>query len=280
MVRKLFLLISLFPVIVAAGCGSLIPDLPENGTVGSPSELNSNQKVLTVMTAASLTEAFTELGGLFEVENPGVEVLFNFAGSQQLAQQILSGAQADVFASAGDRPMDNVIGEGANLGAPRIFIYNQMTIVLPSDNPAGIISFADLAVPGVKLVLAASGVPAGDYALQVLDKAAESSDFGPAFREAVLANIVSYEVNVRAVLTKVAIGEADAGIVYTSDVSILGNQELNSVDIPEELNITAAYPIVVLRSASDPPLAEAFVQLVLSPVGQEVMEKFGFIPIE
>jgi len=280
MVRKLILLICLLPLIVAAGCSTSTLPLHENGTVEPPRHPNSNQSVLTVMTAASLTEAFTELGGLFEVENPGVEVMFNFAGSQQLAQQILSGAQADVFASAGDRPMDNVIGEGAILGETRIFTFNQMIIVLPSDNPAGIISFADLAVPGVKLVIAASGVPAGDYALQVLDKAAESSDFGPAFREAVLANIVSYEVNVRAVLTKVAIGEADAGIVYTSDVSILGNQELNTVDIPEDLNITAAYPIAVLSSASDPQLAEAFIQLVLSPVGQEVLEKFGFIPIE
>lgn len=242
----------------------------------TPTSTDEQKITLTVMAAASLTEAFTEIGQKFEAENPGVTVVFNFAGSQTLAQQIVEGAPADVFASANQKQMQVVI-DGGEAEQATIFVENELVVVVPQDNPAGITRLQDLARPGLKLVLADSSVPVGQYSLEFLTKASQSSSFGAKFEANVLNQVVSYEANVRAVLSKVALGEADAGIVYTSDV--LASDQVQKITIPAELNIMAQYPIVALKNSSSPEVAEAFVTFVLSNNGQDILAKYGFKPI-
>jgi molybdenum ABC transporter molybdate-binding protein len=231
---------------------------------------------ITVMAAASLGEAFQELGRQFEAQHSGMRVQFNFAGSQQLAQQLAQGAEADVFASANQEQMDVAVQAGrVATGSADIFTHNQLAIIYPANNPAGLVELGDLARPGLKLVLAASEVPAGRYGLEMLEKASGHPSFSPLFKEAVLQNVVSYETNVKSVLAKVALGEADAGIVYTSDV----NDQVGQIAIPEALNVSAAYPIATIQDGAHADLAGAFVDLVLSPDGQQILIKYGFIPI-
>ncbi len=236
---------------------------------------------LYVFAAASLTEPFSEIGKLFEVDHPGVTVVFNFAGSQQLAQQINEGAPADVFASAHKNQMEAVIEAGGIIsGTQQTFARNRLVVIYPQDNPAGLKELKDLAYLGLKLVLAAKEVPVGGYSLEFLDKASSNQDFGTAFKEDVLANVVSYEDNVKAVLTKVALGEADAGIVYTSDISGKDASKVGRLDIPDALNVSAFYPIALIKDSKNPEMAQAFIDLVLSQDGQELLAKYNFIPVK
>lgn len=230
---------------------------------------------LTVMAASSLTESFTELGGQFESAHPGVRVQFNFAGSQQLAQQLSEGAPADVFASANTRQMEVAVQSGRiDSSQVRQFARNRLVIITPSRNPAGLQSWQDLARPGLKLVLAAQAVPAGQYALTFLDSAAKTV---PGLREAVLANVVSYEENVKSVLMKVEMDEADGGIVFLSDARGKEDRNVNTIEIPAELNVTAQYPAAVIANSAQPALAQAFVDLLLSENGQAVLEQHGLV---
>ncbi|MFM8319307.1 MAG: molybdate ABC transporter substrate-binding protein [Chloroflexota bacterium] len=234
---------------------------------------------LNVFAAASLTEAFGELGPLFEAAHPGVTVVFNFAGSQQLAQQINEGAPADVFASASQKPLQAVISAGGILtGTQQIFARNRLVVIFPKDNPSKLAQLRDLAGPGLKLVLAAKEVPVGQYALDFLDKAAADPALGATFKDGVLGNVVSYEDNVKAVVAKVALGEADAGIVYTTDILGANAAQLAWIEIPDALNVIAAYPIAALAASRSPDLAQAFIDLVLSPQGQAVLASDNFMP--
>lgn len=239
-----------------------------------------NQSVnITVMAAASLTEAFQEVGAEFERQYPGGNVNFNFAGSQQLAQQIVQGAQADVFASANQAQMDTVIENGeVSPAAVQIFAQNRLVVIFPKDNPGEINTLQDLARAGLKIDLAAKEVPVGRYSLDFLDKANLDPAFGADFREKVLGNVVSYEDNVKAVLTKISLGEADAGIVYTTDAAAATPGSITQMEIPDALNVIASYPIAVLNTSQDQESAQAFVDLVLSPSGQEILAKHGFLP--
>lgn len=234
---------------------------------------------LNVFAAASLTEAFNEIGQNFSAEHPGVTLTFNFAGSQQLAQQLEQGAPADVFASANKTQMGVAIEAGRVIsGAERTFVRNRLVVIYPIDNPAGITQLQDLAKPGIKLILAAKEVPVGQYSLDFLGKAITDTTFSPTYMDDVLKNVVSYEENVRSVLTKVALGEGDAGIVYTSDVTGEGADRVGRLDIPDNLNTLATYPIAVVSDSAAPTQAQAFVDYVLSPAGQAVLEEYGFIP--
>ncbi len=236
-------------------------------------------RTLTVSAAASLTEAFTEIGEQFEAAHPGATVAFNFAASNHLAQQIGQGAPADVFASANRAQMQVAIDSGRIIsGTQQTFVRNRLVLIFPKDNPAGIGALQDLAQPGLKLVLAAKEVPVGQYSLDFLDKAVQDAAFGAAYKEAVLKNVVSYEENVRAVLSKVALGEADAGIVYTSDLAGENAAQVGRLDISDNLNTIATYPIATLSDSSNADLAEAFVDYVLSQAGQDILSKYGFIP--
>lgn len=232
---------------------------------------------LVVFAAASLTDAFQELAEQFKAENPGVDVVFNFAGSQQLAQQLGQGAAADLFASANSAQMQAAIDAGRIIsGTQQTFAGNRLVVVVPADNPAGIASLHDLTQPGIKLVLAAKEVPVGGYALNFLEKASASPDFAADYEAAVLANVVSYEENVKAVLSKVLLGEADAGIVYSSDVGPDMADQAVRIAIPDELNSLAAYPIALIADAPNPDLARSFLALLLSTEGQAVLARHGF----
>jgi len=230
-------------------------------------------RTLNVFAAASLTDAFTEIGRDFEAANPGVTVSFNFAGSQALRTQIEEGAPADVFASANQTEMDNLIqGSFIAANAPQVFLNNRLVLILPAENPAGLAKLEDLANPGIKLVLAAEEVPVGKYARQSL--ATMSGTFGSDFKDKVLANVVSNEDNVKQVVAKVQLGEVDAGIVYTSDA--VAAPELKTLEIPAELNVISEYPIAKLTQFANADVADAFINFVLSDGGQTILQTWGF----
>jgi molybdate transport system substrate-binding protein len=234
---------------------------------------------LVVFAAASLAEAFGEIGSAFERQNPSVTVTFSFAGSNQLAQQIAQGAPVDVFASANRAQMENVIESGEVAGgSERTFVRNRLVVITPVDNRAGVVTLADLANPGVKIVLAAREVPVGQYSLDFLAKAGALPEYTATYSETVLENVVSYEENVRAVLAKVALGEGDAGIVYTSDITGENAGRVARIEIPDALNTIATYPIAPIVGSERPELARRFVDYVLSAEGQAVLERYGFIP--
>jgi molybdate transport system substrate-binding protein len=232
---------------------------------------------LTVFAAASLTDAFNEIGEQFKQHNPGVTLEFNFAGSQQLRTQLEQGAVADVFASANTKEMNTAIQSGLVVsGTQKTFVRNRLAVIVPQDNPGGITELKDLAKPGLKIVLAAVGVPVGGYSLTALDKM--NADFGATFSQTVLSSVVSYEDNVKQVVAKVQLGEADAGIAYTSDVTPQVADKLIKLDIPDKYNVLATYPIAVLKSAPQADLAARFVDYMLAADGQVILQKWGFIP--
>lgn len=225
---------------------------------------------LLVFAASSLREAFTDLARLFERQNAGVTVELNLAGSQELRTQIENGAPADVFASADWKQMQALVS--AHLAAPaRVFARNEPVIAVPSTNPAGIHSFGDLP-RARRIVVGAPEVPIGAYTLRILDEA--DRRYGAGFRSRVEARVVSRELNVRQVLAKVTLGEAEAAIVYRTDAE--ATRGVTIVDIPAQLNVVAEYPIATLARAGNPALADAFVTLVLSPAGREVLARHGF----
>ena len=233
---------------------------------------------LTVYAAASLTEAFRELGRTLEQRQPGLRVQFNFAGSQQLAAQLEQGAPADVFASADQRWMDYVKGKGLVDGEPQVFARNRLVVIVPRTNPARIGALPDLARRGTKIVLAAEAVPVGKYTREMIGNLAHAPGFPEGYDRRVLANVVSHEENVKSVVSKVQLGEADAGVVYRSDVTPAVSRYVTVLDIPEERNVIAEYPIAVLKSASNAVAARRFVDLARSEEGQRVLQQHGLLP--
>jgi molybdate transport system substrate-binding protein len=201
---------------------------------------------------------------------------FNFAGSQNLRTQIEQGAPVDVFASANDKEMAALVAQNMiQAGAPEVFLTNQLVLILPKENSAGIVSLEDLGKPGLKLVLAAEDVPAGRYARETLEKL--NAMFGAQYMDRVLANVVSNEDNIRQAVTKVQLGEADASIVYLSDAVAV--PDLQKIEIPAEMNVVAEYPIARLEEAANPELADDFIEYVLSVDGQATLKKWGFTPV-
>lgn len=234
-------------------------------------------QMLTIFAAASLTSAFGEVGKAFEAANPGVTVKFNFGGSQTLRTQVEQGAKADVFASANTKEMEALVaGSFVTGGSPKPFATNQLIVIMPANNPAGLKTLADLARSGLKIILAAKEVPVGNYALQVLAKLDKS--IGTGYKDKVLKNVVSYENDVKQVVAKIQLGEADAGIVYTSDT--VAAPDLQKIEIPAENNVIARYPLAALTRTKSPKLAQAFIDYLLSANGQSSLRKWGFLPVE
>jgi molybdate transport system substrate-binding protein len=246
--------------LVAAGCAS--SDDPSVAGGGQRREI-------TVFAASSLRAAFTQIGKAFEAANPGATVTFNFGPSDGLAGQIESEGVADVFASASATWMDDV-ASAAGVSDRTDFARNELVIITPPDDPAGIGSVQDLARPGVQLLLAADGVPVGDYARRVLENVGIAK---PA-----AANVVSNEQDDASVVAKIASGEADAGIVYASDVTETVAPTVRAVAIPDEVNVIATYPIAVVEGSSSADLARAFVRYVSETDGQATLRSFGFLP--
>ena len=252
---------------IATGCGA-----------GDGAGGRNSADTITVFAASSLADAFTAIKGSFERENPGTTVRINFASSSALATQIEEGAPADVYASADLAQMRRLKAQGLIKDQPVAFAGNLPVIVIPTVNWAKIATAADLAEPGVRLVLAAPDVPVGAYALQIIDLLAANPAYGDAFRSTALRNIVSHEANARAVLAKVQLGEADAGIVYRTDARVAGD-DVRTIAIPESAIVAVTYPIAVIADTGSPAGAAAFVAFVLSPPAQAILEQAGFSPV-
>ena len=219
---------------------------------------NDDATTITVSAAASLTDAFTEIGDTFTEANPGIEVRFNFAGSSSLAEQINAGAPVDVFAAASTTSMDRARD---SLAEPTVFASNSLAIAVPPGNPAGVTALADLQDPDITLLVCATQVPCGAATEALLE------------RNGLQLTPSSLEPDVRAVLTKVIVDEADAGIVYRTDIAAAGDQ-VEQIAIPDEANVINRYPIAATKTA--PQAADTFVDFVLSESGQRILESWGF----
>jgi len=230
----------------------------EGGETGETGEI-------TVFAASSLTEAFTEIGDAFSVEHPEASVTFNFAGSGDLVTQIVEGAPADVFVSADEGNMAKLSDADLAAASPVVIARNTFEIIVEPGNPKGITGVADLADPGLIVVLCADTVPCGKGAATILDDAA--------------VEVVpkSLEDKVKGVVTKVVTGEADAGIVYVTDVNATGG-DAEGVEIPADVNVVNNYPMVVVADAPNSSMAQAFVDFVAGPAGQAILAKYGFLP--
>jgi molybdate transport system substrate-binding protein len=232
---------------------------------------------VVVFAASSLTDVFQDMATAFQQANPNAKLTFNFGASSQLATQLGQGASADVFASADTTQMDNAKKSGAVTGQDKIFAGNRLVLITPKDNPANITSVKDLANDGVKFVTAQPSVPIGTYTAQMLDKASSDPAYGADFKSKVQANTVSQEDNVRQVVSKVQLGEADAAIVYSTDATPQVRDQLNIIDVPDPIQTLASYPIAVAKG-NNPSGGEAFVSYVLGPEGQATLKKWGFLP--
>ena len=259
---RFFLSLLLIPLIVGA-CGLFAQTK------------RASPQTLDVFAAASLSEVFTDIETEFETQYPGTDLVLNFAGSQTLRLQIEQGAQFDVFASADHEQMRGLIDENF-LRQPVDFTENQMVLITPKSNPGKIHALKDLTRPGLKLVLASEAVPAGRYARLVLGRLNHHPHLGASFETSVLRNLVSEEDNVKGVVTKVQLGEADAGIVYTSDLI----PQVNAVEIPSHYNVLATYPVAIGTSSQRQTLAQRFVDFVLSSRGQTLLASHGFQPMQ
>ena len=277
--KRLLILVGLCLLITSCSLGissTFNPPVPTISVTPVVEEEN-----LTIFAASSLVEVFDEMAKSFQVDHPGVEFSFNYAGSQQLVQQLAQGAPADIFASADIKQMDSAVSvERVNPDQINFFAGNKLVLVTPTDNPGQIQNLKGLTKEGLKLVLAAPEVPVGAYTLEFLENASTDPSFGTDYKEQVIKNVVSYEENVRAVLSKVILGEADAGIVYLSDALHAGPAQVMMIEIPDLLNATISYPIAPVKDSSQPELADQFIQFILSEAGQEILIRFGFLPVQ
>jgi len=261
--RRSVLAIALALAAATLGCRS---DPPRKGP--------PPRRDVTIFAAASLREAFTELSHTFEHAHPQAHVVLSFAGSQSLRAQIEQGAPADVFASADEKHMA-ALEKAQRVRAPRVFVNNDLVLVVPLSKARTLRTLADLP-KAERIVLGSPEVPAGNYAAQMLERARRG--LGADFRARVEAQVVSREPDVRQVLAKVALGEADAGIVYRTD-ALTATDRVAVVNIPIEYNVVARYPIAVTVRTQVPDLAQAFTDLVTSAEGAHVLKQHGFTPV-
>ena len=252
--------------IAVAGCSSSSSSSTASGSSSSSAPAASSSAAqtgtITVLAAASLKESFTQLGKEFEAAHPGDTVKFSFAASSALAEQINSGAPADVFASASTKNMDQVVTTG-NASNPQNFAQNVMEVAVPPNNPAKVASINDLAKSSVKVALCQSQVPCGAVAAEVFKNAK------------ITVKPVTLQPDVKSVLTQVELGNVDAGMVYVTDVQAAGSK-VKGVTIPADVNASTLYPIAVLTHSKEQSIAQAFVAYVLSPPGEQVLKAAGF----
>jgi molybdate transport system substrate-binding protein len=257
---KLKLALILATAVLLAGCN----DTGGGAGPATPTGATPAGGRITVFAAASLTDAFQQLGDQFEAAHPGVTVEFNFAGSSALREQLIGGAPADVFASANESNMTQVVDAGLAAG-PAPFVTNVLQIAVPPDNPGQVAGLSDFGARERLIGLCAEEVPCGQFAREALAKAG------------VTPSIDTNEPDVRSLLTKIENGDLDAGIVYHTDVLAAGDA-VGGIDIPAAQNVVSTYPIAALSGSERADLATAFVEHVRSPAGQQVLESFGFGP--
>lgn len=267
MSRRAFVAVVLAGLVAGSGCKRSSP-AKENPVETRPPE----ESQLVVFAAASLRDVFAALGETFELAHPGVDLTFNFAGTQELRAQLEHGAAADVLAAA-DLKSVRELAAADRVVAPVVFARNEPVLVVATEAATTIRAFADLSAAS-RIVVGSPEVPIGRYTAQILDRAAASR--GADFRAHVDANIVSREPNVRQVLAKVTLGEAQVGIVYRTDARA-ARGAARVVEIPPELNVIAEYPIAVVRGAAHPRLAQAWVALVTSAEGRRALQDAGFL---
>ncbi len=263
--------------LAVAACGASNSGRQAGSPAGPPgTAAPAVQGTLTVFAAASLTAAFNQMAKDVQAANPGTKIALNFAGSPTLRTQLAQGARADVLASADQANMQSAQQDGSIAGTPQIFAMNRLVVIVPAGGgPVG--SLQDLAKPGVKIDLAQPDVPVGSYARQAFMNMGQDPSFGAGFAAKVLGNVVSQEPDVKAVLSKVALGEADAGVVYTTDVTHDFHSRVKEIAIPDQFNVIGQYPIAVVKGAPNPAGAQQFINYVLSPAGQQVLKDNGFI---
>ncbi|HEX3245617.1 MAG TPA: molybdate ABC transporter substrate-binding protein [Chloroflexota bacterium] len=265
-------LLVVFALLSAAVVGLRV--LPRRSASSTPTA----QATLTVFAASSLTDAFMEIGRIFEAQT-GTPVRFNFGASTQLRTQLEQGAGADIFASADTTQMHRARQAELIAGSDQIFATNRLVIITPATNPAGVTAPEDLATPGVKIVTAQADVPIGEYTQTMFEAMSADPRFGPNFKDRANANIVSREPNVRQIVAKIQLGEGDAAVVYRSDVTPSSAPRLQVFDIPDDFNTLAEYPIAMVANAAMSDAAARFINLVLSPEGQDVLQRWNFLTV-
>jgi len=269
---SLLVLILLTSALFIAGCTGV---QEEEGT----SETGA-QGELIVYTAASLTGVSKDLGSAFESRYPGTKVTFNLAGTQTIKNQIQMGAYADVFMSASTRYTNELMGGGYLVNdTVRKFSSNYIVIIVPSGNPGDIQSYTDLTRPGVKIAMGTEEVPVGINTRIVLDKLSASPDTPDGWKDAVFQNVVTYENAEPAVVTKVSLGEVDAGFVYESSFSATKTGSLELITIPEEYNALQIYTLGILTDSTNKKTGETFIEFILSDDGQKILKNYGFTSI-
>jgi len=269
----IFSLLLIFSAVTFAGCiGS------EEKTI--PSQTAEEKTTLTVFTAASLTGAFSEICSEYNAENQNIKVEPVFDGSQALRTQIEQGAFADIFVSANTKHMNALKDEGyMDNDTIVLFLENSLAVIIPKENKAGINSLSDLAKPGIKIVIGTADVPFGSYTRQILDKMANSSEYGEDYKEAVYANVISEETSVGTVVPKLTLGEADAAFVYKSDILREYRDQLSRIDIPAEYNVIAKYPLGIVAESDNKQAAADFIEFVRGDSGSAILKDYGFDPV-
>jgi molybdate transport system substrate-binding protein len=274
--KRIFpLLLLLIGSLLLAACGGSSVATSSSTPTPTPAP---TPVTLNIFAAASLTKSFNLIEGNYTKLHPNVTFKADYDSSAVLEQQLANGAPADIFASADSANMQKATTAGL-VTSSQIFAKNRLVVILPASNPGHISTLKDLANSGVKIDIGAATVPVGKYTIQVLANMAKSSDYGPVYAAEVTKNVVSKEENDAAIVQKVQLGEADAGIVYVSDINPATASQFVSITIPDNLNVIASYPIAALKNSAHSSDAQAFVQYVLSSAGQAVLKQYNFIPV-
>ncbi len=264
-------IMSIAASVVAAACSSGGTSIAPAGAPSSAEPVN-----LTIVAGASLKGALEAAAGAYEASNPGVTIALSTDSSAALATQIEQGAPADVFLSADTKNPQRLLEAGLADGDAVVFAGNELTIIVPTGNPASIAAAADLARDGIRIVAAGDEVPITGYATQLLDNLAGESGYPSDFAAAYAANVVSKEDNVRAVVAKIELGEGDAGIVYVTDAR--ASTRVEAIALPGSANVPASYAGIVVKASAHAPAGHAFLDWLVGEEGQAILSGFGFLP--
>jgi molybdate transport system substrate-binding protein len=262
-------------LLLLAACGGTT-NSSSSSSSSTPTNSATQKVSLKVFAAASLTESFNQIKTQYQNAHPNVTITYNFAGSQALEQQLASGAPADVFASADTKNMQKASQAGL-VNSSQVFARNKVVVILPISNPGKITTLHDLSNKGVKIDIADPSVPVGEYTVEVLNKMKQASEYGASYVSSVQSNVISREDNDKAIVTKVELGDADAGFVYESDLTAAALKKVKVIDIPDTYNVIATYPIATVKNSANAQAASAFVQYILSSDGQAVLQQYHFL---